>query len=348
VDFALANQPAAGSALVVEIGRVHYRMRQTLGMRLASLLLSGLVVLAGCGGASRPVLQLDAVGGQQIAFASDSDGDWEIFTMRPDGSQLRRLTNNGAYDWAPTWSTDGSRIAFTSNFLEGKTQTVKSEVNGKEVWTEIEVVGDQEIWLFDLAGWDSEPITDNSIALEGGTAWSPDGSRIAFHSDLDESGVFEIYSMKPNGTDQLKLTDLGGTSWDPSWSPDGQHIVFASLSGIWGMYIVGADGTGLRSLESAGEGWKPSWSPSGDQIAFASNRDGNWNLYVMEPDGTNVVNITHNEGNSSEPTWSPTGDQIAFASDRGGKMEIFIMDADGDNVFATGQSGFPSDWVDIP
>lgn len=314
---------------------------QTRAALLASALLLG--TAAACGSETEPV-----TGGEEILFASDWDGDWEIFAMRPDGSYLRRLTNNQARDWAPEWSPDGKRFVFSSNYLEGGLTTTKQEINGEMVLVDVEVVGDFELRVAKVKDLVATAITDNQAGTDGGPDWSPDGSRIAFHSDPDGSGVSEIYSMRPDGTDLVQLTDLGGMNWDPSWSPDGQNIVFAHFSDAWSLYSVEADGTEVTALEEAGDGWQPSWSGSGDQIAFSSQRDGSWNIYVVDADGGNLVRLTNNEGDSLEPVWSPGGDRIAFGSSRQGAFKVFVMDSDGGNVVATGRMGFPSGWTARP
>ena len=76
----------------------------------------------------------------------------------------------------------------------------------------------------------------------------------------------------------------------------------------------------------------PAWSPDGRRIAFESNRDGGWEIYVMNADGSDVVQLTNNRGWDGGPAWSPDGRRIAFVSDRDGDREIYVMNADGSNI----------------
>ena len=69
----------------------------------------------------------------------------------------------------------------------------------------------------------------------------------------------------------------------------------------------------------------PSWSPDGQRIAFDSNRDGDWELYVMNADGSEVRKLTQNDGSDYYPAWSPDGQRIAFQSDRDGDFEIYVL-----------------------
>ena len=304
------------------------------------------VFAVACGGNElRPVVSDAHLSGERIAFMSDRDGDWEIFSINADGSRLKRHTSNMAFDSEATWSPDGNRIVFTSDYLEGGLQTINQIIDGESMMVDVEVVGDLELRVADSSNLDSVAVTDNSAGTDAGPDWSPDGSRIAFHSDFEEGGVSEIYSMKPDGADLIRLTNLGGMNRGPSWSPDGRNIVSAHFAADWELYTVGADGTEVGLLDEAGNGWQPAWSPAGDEVAFASQRDGYWNIYLVQIDGGDLVRLTNSEGDNLEPVWSPTGDQIAFGSNRNGLFEVFVMDSDGNNVVSTGQQGFPSDWA---
>ena len=241
--------------------------------------------------------------GQQIAFESDRDGNWEIYVMGADGSGVTRLTNNDAIDGFPDWSPDGQQIAFESDRD-----------------------GDWEIYVMGADGSGVTRLTNNDV-IDGFPDWSPDGQQIVFHSDRD--GDWEIYVMGADGSGVTRLTNNNGGDGGPVWSPDGQQIAFESdRDGDWEIYVMGADGSGVTRLtnNNGGDGG-PVWSPDGQQIAFESDRDGDWEIYVMGADGSGVTRLTNNNGGDGGPAWSPDGQQIAFASDRDGGSEIYVMDA---------------------
>ena len=243
--------------------------------------------------------------GQQIAFASDRDGNFEIYVMDADGSNLRRLTNNGDRDVYPSWSPDGQQIAFVSDRD-----------------------GNFEIYVMDADGSNPENRTNNPDS-DGAPSWSPDGQQIAFMSNRD--GNSEIYVIGWGVFSRLTHDPTDAPAWDrfPSWSPDGQQIAFVSdREGRRGIYVMDSDGDNLRRLTDhpASDG-APSWSPDGERIAF---EDSDSEIYVMDSDGDNLRRLTINGDRDVYPSWSPDGQQIAFASDReGDSFEIYVMDADG-------------------
>jgi Tol biopolymer transport system component len=242
----------------------------------------------------------------KIVFRSSRDGDAEIYSMNADGSGLTRLTNDPGPDLHPTWSPDGSKIAF-SRLLEG---------------------ANFEIFVMDADGTDQTNLTDNP-ASDQIPAWSPDGTRLAFTSSRDSGS--DIIVMDADGTDQTNLTDGPFRDISPAWSPDGTKIVFRRDNGI---AVMNADGTAVTLLTSGPfQDAAPTWSPDGTKIAFASDRDGNFEIYVMNADGTDQTRLTDHPRYDLSPAWSPDGCKIVFASGRdnlGG--DIHVMDADGTDV----------------
>ena len=207
--------------------------------------------------------------------------------------------------------------------------------------------GDQEIYVMNADGTGVVQLTDNFAQVED-PAWSPDGRRIAFSSNRDSAHGnsyeidHEIYVMNADGTGVVQLTDNSDGDGRPAWSPDGRRIAFNSnRDGDREIYVMNADGRSVVQLTDnsgfAGSGtWSPAgsgtWSPDGRRIAFFSDRDGDTEIYVMNADGTGVVQITHNSDADAAPAWSPDGRRIAFVSDRDGDWEIYVMNADGTGV----------------
>jgi TolB protein len=187
-------------------------------------------------------------------------------------------------------------------------------------------------------------------------AWSPDGARIAFRSHRD--GNEEVYVMNADSSEQTNLTNNPTTDYSPAWSPDGERIAFASdrarRSGndIW---IMDADGSNpVQITDIPGISEYPTWSPDGRQLAFTCTFGrrlpegvGDFEICVVNVDGTELVQLTDAPNESTLPAWSPDGETIAFQSNRhgwptlpdytpagydgesAGEYDIYIMNMDG-------------------
>ena len=146
-------------------------------------------------------------------------------------------------------------------------------------------------------------------------SWSPDGTHIAFNSM--RNGNWDIYVMNSDGSDQRPLTTSAEWELFPTWSPDGTRIVFFACGpqcrpnrqDVYVMDAVGAEqGAGnVRQLTDTPSivDESPAWSPDGSQILFQSDRDGNFEIYVMNSDGSGQANLTNNAAGDSAPSFGP-------------------------------------------
>lgn len=228
--------------------------------------------------------------GSKIAFAKYAAGFSEIHVMNPDGSGVSKITDMASIDgeaWHPSWSPDGLRVVFRYRWLDFFNTGIDT---------------DQEIYIINSDGTARTRLTDNANGInDWDPKWSPDGTSIAFVTNRD--GNTEIYVMKTGGANQTNLTNNPAMDGYPSWSPDGSKIAFARTTD--GIYAMNADGSSQTQITD--EGTMPVWSGDGKKIAFISSRDGNKEIYVMNSDGTNLINITNSvEGmmqGEQSPSW---------------------------------------------
>ena len=240
---------------------------------------------------------------QKIAFVSTRDGgNYEIYTMNPDGSNQTRLTNNTGYDLSPSFSRDGSRIIYYF---------------------------DNDIWVMNADG-SNKTLVNNHPASDYQPAFSPDGSRIVFTSNRDGTNG-DIYVMNADGTNVIRLTNNSAWNHDPSFNHDGSKIVFIShpVGGNSEIYVMDADGSNQVNLSTHPDyDIDPEWSPDGSKIVFRSDRDGFSEVFVMNSDGSNQTRLT-TAMYSGQPAYSPDGNKIVFGSVRDGNTEIYVINADG-------------------
>lgn len=247
---------------------------------------------------------------EPVAFTSDRDGNWEIYVMNMDGSNLRRLTDDPSADTGPAISPDGQTIAFVSDRS-----------------------GNLDIWTMRIDGTDLEQLTTSTYP-DSAPAWSPDGTRIAFHRNIDGSS-HHVWVINADGSGE---TDLF-VGHKPVWSPDGTRIAFAKFGGSQpdysDVFVANLDGSGLANLtNNDANDTDPTWSPDGSRIAFMSTRDGNdLDIFVMDADDPFwPVNLTHESGVDYRPDWAANDSAIAFVRIRSGNADIWAMSPDGMNV----------------
>jgi TolB protein len=161
-------------------------------------------------------------------------------------------------------------------------------------------------------------ITD-AAGPEFDPAWSPDRSRVVYRDSrrgINEND--EIYVVDADGTGATNLTDHPANDWGPDWSPDGRTIAFNSdRDGLpMGGYLMNPDGTDVRRIPTDVWVEYPTWSPDGERIAFMSARGGDYDIWVVDTDGTDLVQLTDSPGQDGWPAWSPDGERIAFTSVR--------------------------------
>lgn len=308
------------------------------GRQLMVVLMAGVLAL----------LVLPAAPGQAVAPGAngriaceggrpDADGVMrpQVYTINPDGTDERVLTDSPTRDGDPSWSPDGTKIAFESSRDDGSEVYVMNADDGSGVTR----------------------LTFNGPPEDRGTNWSADGSQIVFHSTRfpAETGAghssFEVFIMNADGSEQTRLTENNFQDSLPDISPDGRIVFNSFRDGDHEIYDMNVDGTDQRRLTfSPGEDAHPIYSPDGSKIVFHSRRTGPLNIFVMDADGSNVTQITHNEDTHAFfPVWSPDSTKIAYTGNtlNSAQFDVYVMDADGSNVVqVTDSPGFDGrcDW----
>jgi TolB protein len=262
----------------------------------------------------------------------------EVYLMDPDGTNLRRLTENMVGDFMPSLSPDGKKIVFDSTRLRLPAEPRNTS----------------DLYLMNTDG------TEQTWLIRGSSAtWSPDSKYIAYHASASGIGlpvntdpgaatsdsdifVANVDDLLARTAGPQNITNSSGARDDDAdWSPDGTKIVFTSkptsddpINPVHAeIYTINPDGTGLTRLTfNDYEERGPSWSPDGSRIVFIARvgiRGGNiFEICVMNADGTNFVQLTDNAVFDATPTFSPDGEMIVFHRSPA-PQEMWMMNADG-------------------
>lgn len=191
-------------------------------------------------------------------------------------------------------------------------------------------LGTRGIFFKDFVGGRGGIVT--RFVEDGMPTWAPDGFTFAFASRKEGDRVPRIYIGNQLGEQPIGLSFQGEY---PATMPDGRLVVKGCTpTGDCGIFVMGPRGGGEVKIADDPSDTAPAPSPDGSKIAFMSNARGganNWEIWLMNADGSNPKRLTENNNNDGLPTWSPDGQSIAFASDRGGVWAIWVMNADGSN-----------------
>jgi Tol biopolymer transport system component len=286
-------------------------------------------------------------GSGKLAFISNRDGNQEIHLIDADGGNLENLTNSTEDESQPALSPDGNRVAYvvdndilTMELSEknqaGNIRTIQDSDGSKNylapAWKESQVVFVAVPFTNKLRYVNcviKKLSSDGSIrhecldTLTGRTTWVDP-------RDLNEEVETypSDYGVVPYIGQRVDLGVFPGKNF--SFSPDGKKVALINYEDIW---IYETDSSNIINLTNTGKIIKihVDWSPDGMQIAFASHGTGNYEIYVMNADGSNIRQITDSPSDDIYPTWSPDGRMLAFATNRDGNWEIYMMNADGSN-----------------
>lgn len=303
----------------------------------------------------------------KLVFQRPVGEQMDLFTIRPDGSHVKRLLGGAAFDDKAEWSPDGRRIALARS--------------GRNPIPE-------EVWTADAKGRDLRRLTTWN-ATSAAPTWTPDGRIVYFTtkdypppaSPGDPPPPSELYSMAADGSDQRRLTGDEVMKVDPAVSPaDGTvaYIAFQPMDrepGAFelGLFSIAADGSSPRALAPFSprrDVFNASWSPDGTRVVLelasarprgsthGSRRQSD--IAVMNADGTGLRRLTRTRMLETNPVWSPDGRLIAFTSDRhvkrgkrerwGPDFELYVMRADGTRIRRLTRNSVPDlvpDWQPI-
>ena len=305
-------------------------------MKIMSIIIL-LMLLAGCSVASSPDEQLSDLNGK-IYFDSNRNGNYEIYSMNADGSNIINITNTPEYDeMMPAVSPDGNTVVFmraehydfASNELwtadadggNARQLTDNSSADGhadfapdsKHIvyvsWRD----GNEELYIMNIESGEDTRITHHN-ASDNDPDWSPDGAYISFKStraytDSSEAEFldirYEIYEMDTAGSSITRLTNDSLSDHDPDYSPDSNDIAFLRVfdDNTNDVCIMKRDGSGIENLSVTGNNWYTSFSPDGQHIAFCSTRDESTDIYIMARDGSNPIRVTFGLFTDEFPAW---------------------------------------------
>jgi len=296
--------------------------------------------------------------GKKLIFQSNKGGYAcdKIWTMNIDGSDKRMVSPDHGAHTCSFFLPEGRIVYSSTSHLPGACPPKPPAPAGvRYVWP----LYPYDIYIADADGSNAKRLTDNP-KYDAEPVVSHDGKQFVFGSQRD--GDFDIYIMNSDGSNVRRLTDRVGYDGGPWFSPDGKKIVWrawyperSAEKAQWkdamehdyiiavplDLWVMDADGSNKTLLlRNGATNWAPSWHPDGKRIIFSSNRDDwredikqyghNFELYLINLDGTNLTRITFNKTFDSFPLFSSDGKKLVWASNRNPdkprQTDIFIAD----------------------
>ena len=253
----------------------------------------------------------------------------DVWVADEDGDAWCRVAHNAEH---PAWSPDGQQLAFAH-------RTYTTHIDPKTGRWAADWQAD--IWVTPTEGGPWRRVTDTA-AQEYDLDWSRSG-QLAYTANTGAGYEIWVVDVSGSGAPTDLTGAIPGSQFQPSWSPDGTRIVYASgQDGDNDIWVMNADGTGRRNLTTGtltaggrtlgdGKEEQPAWSPDGTRIVYVSDRNGGDNdIWVMNADGTGHRNLHDNNNPEWKPAWSPQGDRVVFVHNTGqpdADDDIWTMDA---------------------
>jgi len=296
--------------------------------------------------------------GKQLIFQSKRDGRKcdQIYSMNIDGSNTKMVSNGDGRTTCSYFFKGGKKVLYASTHGGAKECPVEPDRSKGYVWP---VYAEYEIYTATPDGKNIKNLT-NSPGYDAEATLSPNGKKIVFTSERD--GDLDLYSMDTNGKNVKRLTDAIGYDGGAFFSPDGKQIVYRRSAQetpeaikkykdllaqhlvvpiVFEIWVMNADGTNKRQVTNLGSGsFAPFFTPDGKKIIFCTNyfdenkgdrkKQPNFDLVLINVDGTGIERVTYNSTFDGFPMFSPDGKKIVFASNRNdakaGDTNVFIAD----------------------